>query len=173
MDAGRRTYYFDELHELVEYFDYLKVRQCPHCRQVGYLIRNGRAYGYAEGRSEQVVRSQRILCSNRHLRRGCGKTFRLVLSDLIKHAHLTAGSLWKFLTGKLDHLSSSKRYWQKRWKEAQSYMRSFLLQICSPQQNTASTILEQTISHLNQAFPLALCPIAAFQAHFQKPFFPD
>ena len=76
----------------------LKLTACPHCKVVGTLIRHGFLYGFDDSSPQRkAVRARRIFCSNRHARRGCGRTFSVWLTTKIRRLSLTTGTLWRFL----------------------------------------------------------------------------
>jgi hypothetical protein len=142
------------------------------------LIRHGYLYGFDDASPRQkTVRARRICCSNRHARRGCGRTFSVWLADKIRHLSLTTGTLWKFLQRVVAgtraaairatkcHLSD--RTWQRIWKRFdrnQSHLRTALLGRCRPPDLPASPRpAAHVLAHLQAAFPHADCPIAVFQ----------
>ena len=55
--------------------------------------------------SGQSVRGQRVFCSNRGQRGGCGRTFSLVLADVLPRHTLTASLVWRWLVEVLAGLS--------------------------------------------------------------------
>ncbi len=165
----------------------LKGRACPWCYQIGFLILNGVLTGYGgSGPSDRQVRGQRIFCSNRWRKRGCGRTFSVLLSFLLKRCLIPSGLVAEFiarvLTGatrscawqSLAHcfsLESGYRVW-RRWLRAQSHLRSWLCQKGPPPDN-GDGAPTQTWAHLHVIFMDEPCPVSAFQAHFQQPFFPN
>jgi hypothetical protein len=55
--------------------------------------------------SGQSFRGQRVFCSNRGRRGGCGRTFSLVLADVLPRHTLTASLVWRWLVEVLAGLS--------------------------------------------------------------------
>ena len=53
----------------------------------------------------QRVRGQRVFCSNRGRRGGCGRTFALVLAEVLPRHTVTAPLLWRWLVSWLAGLS--------------------------------------------------------------------
>jgi hypothetical protein len=166
----------------------LKQMPCPHCRVVGALIRHGYLYGYDERNTQlKAVRARRIFCSNRHARRGCGRTFSVWLADKIRRLSLTTRALWRFLQravagsiaaairGGAD-CQRSGRTWQRIWKRfdlGQSKIRTALSAIRPPPELPAEPWhrpATHVLAHLQAAFPDADCPIATFQ-HALRTFF--
>ena len=160
----------------------LKLTACPHCRSVGNLIRHGYLRGYDEKHQRQkTVRAWRIFCSNRKRATGCGRTFSVWMADKIKRLLLTVDALWAFLkravvTGNKyqafrdlqSGLSDSAPYriW-KRFREAQSAIRTALGRQCTPPEVVSEQPAEHTLAHLEAAFADRPCPIAAFQVGLQ------
>lgn len=163
----------------------LKLTQCPHCKVVGALIRHGFLKGFDDSNPKRpTIRAQRVFCSNRNARPGCGRTFAVWRADKIRRLGLTAGGLWRFLKSALAdgilaairgfscHLSDRTmlRIW-KRFHLAQSRIRTALLGRCPPpalpdEHRPAA----QVLAHLQAAFPDAPCPIASCQ-HTLRTFF--
>lgn len=163
----------------------LKLTACPHCRSVGNLVRHGYLRGYDEKNPRRkAIRAQRIFCSNRDRKTGCGRTFGIWQADKIRRLFLTATALWAFLkqavsTGNklqafrdLDcGLSDSAPYriW-KRFTAAQSAIRTALAQFCKPPKVVAQHPVELTLAHLEAAFDHHPNPIVAFQTKLQISF---
>jgi len=157
----------------------LKLTPCPHCQVVGMLIRHGSLYGYDDRSQRQTLRARRLFCSNRHARRGCGRTISVWLADKIRRLSLTTGTLWQFLgravAGSLRAAIRaadgflSDRTWLRIWKrfhQAQSKIRTALSPCCAPPAVPAPSSprpAAHVLAHLTAAFPDADCPIAAFQ----------
>ncbi len=84
----------------------LKQSSCPHCGCVGSLNRHSHARGndpaVADG---QTIRGQRVFCSNRGQRGGCGRTFLLCLAEVLPRHTLTASLVWPWLVKLLAGLS--------------------------------------------------------------------
>lgn len=160
----------------------LKTTACPHCKCIGNLIRHGYLRGYDEKHPrKKTVRAWRIFCSNRKRATGCGRTFSVWMADKVKRLLLTAEALWTFLKqavvngNKLQAfrdlesgLSDSAHYriW-KRFREAQSAIRTALGQLCEPPEVASEQPAELTLAHLEAAFAEEPCPIAAFQVRLQ------
>jgi hypothetical protein len=164
----------------------LKLLLCPHCRRVGFLIGHGFAWGYAEAGSERVVRGRRFFCSNRHRRRGCGRTFSLLLAHRLSGFVVGTRTLWQYLRAVLGGRSrkaawervgaafwraSGVRLWRKL-SQAQAHIRARLCRHGPPPAFSATEPLAQLAAHLQGAFPAAVCPFAHFQSHFQTPLLP-
>lgn len=179
-----RQYYFKSFNDFVEFRVNLKFVPCPHCHKIGSLIQHGFLRGYAESSSHRIIRGRRYFCSNRNRMRGCGRTFSVLLSYILKFSILRAPSLWRFLQGVLQGqskqhafeslnlpfaLSTCYRLW-KRFLKSIPHIRHCLLRL-SPIPNTChSKSFAVTLAHLQFAFPKEPSPIAHFQVHFQKPF---
>lgn len=165
--------------------DRLKLRPCPHCRAVGYLVRHGYLRGYGDHCSEKIRRGWRVFCSNRGKRDGCGKTYAVLLSTCLYQRRVDAGRLWNFLRAILEG-ASRQHAWEtvaasfcmetgyKLWASFirnQSHLRSFLHRWVKPvamDSIVAPTL--QLIAHLKAAFPRSSCPAASFQNTLQQAF---
>lgn len=157
----------------------LKLTPCPHCQAVGRLIRHGSLVGYDESQ-RRSLRAQRIYCSNRHSQSGCGRTFSVWLADKIRRLSLSTSAVWRFLrqviagsiataTRAMTEHERSDRTWQRLWhrfRQAQSILRTALLARCPPPPLSSDLPEAQVIAHLQDAFPQAECPLAAFQRTF-------
>ena len=167
--------------ELLQYQRELKFVSCPHCGQVGFLICHGFLCGYAETGQEIAVRGRRIFCSNRYRRRGCGRTFSVLLADVLRGFVVRAGTLWRFVLGVIGGLSrkaswervqtdfsleSGYRLW-RRIQGAQSRIRELLCRERPPPQSFSDEPLFQLVTHLQCVFASDQCPFAGFQTRFQ------
>ena len=61
------------------------------------LVGHGRLVGYGEASSDRQVRGLRLLCSNRHRRLGCGRTFSVWLASVVPHRIVGASTIFVFL----------------------------------------------------------------------------
>ena len=187
MRTSKGDDYRSDLDELDQYRMKLKQKVCPHCRAVGFLIGHGFLRGYGENSREKEIRGRRFFCSNRDRRRGCGRTFSVLLADRLGGFMLPATTLWSFLQGVRSGLTrkatwerlksslsleSAYRIWN-RFQQAQSHIRTRLAHHGDASIPTeTSNPLFELIDHLMGAFPMTSCPIAAFQTQFQTPFLP-
>jgi hypothetical protein len=185
--VGEETWFYHSVEEWIAIAERLKLTPCPHCKIVGTLIRHGFLRGFDESNPQRkTVRARRIFCSNRHARRGCGRTFSVWIADKIRRLSLTTGALLRFLQravagGILAAIRVSDchrsdrtllRIW-KRFDHGQSKVRTALAGRCPPPELPAEPAhrpAAQVLAHLQAAFPDALCPIAAFQ-HAMRTFF--
>ncbi len=171
--------------ELTSVLVNLKLRPCPHCRQSGALIGHGFLRGYAESSSEREVRGRRFFCSNRALRRGCGRTFSVMLMTVLSGFIVRTTTLFRFATSVLSGLSrraawlaetngafsmsTGYRLW-RRLSAAQSELRVRLSSEGPAPTSDAREPLAQLLSHFRAVLPSAAesdC-FAAFQAHMQR-----
>jgi hypothetical protein len=84
----------------------LKQSPCPHCGCRGSLNRHSRALGNDPLTTNgQLLRGRRVFCSNRGRRGGCGRTFSIVLADVLPRHTLTASLVWQWLVKLLAGLS--------------------------------------------------------------------
>ena len=132
----------------------------------------------------QSVRGQRVYCSNRGQRGGCGRTFSLFLAGVLPRHSLTAAGLWSLLAALLSQPSvraaaqsvrlpfalESVYHLLSRLRQQLDGLRSVL---CRRQKEPASAQadpLRHTVEHLQNVFPAAPCPVSEFQLGFQQPF---
>lgn len=180
--------FYDSDDDFLKIYQRLKMTPCPHCKVVGTLILNGIIHGYAEFEHHQrAVRARRVICNARKRHNnGCGHAFAVWSANTIKRLCLSANTLWAFIKGVLSHgnkalalksldsnLSPSAPYriWN-RFLRGQSNLRSALIQLCKPPKPLRNAKpVEQTVAHLDAAFPLHPCPISAFQRQLQISFF--
>ena len=174
---GEQRWFFRNAEDWNALAERLKLTPCPHCKVVGALIRHGCLYGFDDSSPRhKTIRARRILCSNRQARPGCGRTFSVWCATKIRRLGLTTACLWRFLQhaaiGSIlaairavnCHLSDRtlQRIW-KRFDQGQSKIRTALSQRCPPPELPAKTPAAHVLAHLQAAFPVAHCPIAAFQ----------
>jgi len=178
--------FYDSEEEFTEIHHSLKQTSCPHCKRVGCLILHGYLKGYGEDFYDQdQIRGHRIYCSNRNTRDGCGRTFSLLPSSLLKGFTITALHLWLFLKKALVHASriaafkaadiplcsDAAYYIFRSFSRNASRIRSFLLRRCPvPEPPMTDDPCRQTIEHLQAAFHDKSCPVSAFQNIFQTAF---
>lgn len=177
-------YYLNSTADFAQYRNQLKFIPCPHCRAVGFLICHGYLRGYGQTGSDKIIRGQRFFCSNRDRRAGCGRTYSVLFAGFLYRHTIPASALWKFIQGVRRGLNR-KHAWEKLglpftiqtayrlWNtflKHQSSIRSHLISKRPPPNTNAPIPIFQLIEHLASAFPHASCPIAAFQAHFQRSF---
>jgi hypothetical protein len=162
----------------------LKQQRCPRCGKIETLNRHSVLRGNDPVQtSGQTVRGQRVFCSNRGQRGGCGKTFSLVLADVLPRHTLTASLVWQWLVKLLAGLSVKAAVEALRLPFALETMyrlrrglqrsldlvRTRLCREQSPAVSRQSQPLLQTVEHLRAVFPDSQCPPAAFQLDFQSP----
>jgi hypothetical protein len=149
------------------------------------LNRHSRSVGNDPLRvSGQLFRGQRVFCSNRGRRGGCGRTFSLVLADVLPRHTMTASLLWRWLVKLLAGFSLKAAAEKLRLpfaletvyrlrrglRQCLASVRTRLCREQSPPVSTPPDPLLQTVEHLRAVFPDSECPLAAFQLHFQLPF---
>jgi hypothetical protein len=176
--------YFSDSSEYSKYKMELKQFSCPFCRRVGFLNCHGFLWGYASLGSKRVVRGYRFYCSNRGNRGGCGHTYSIVMSSVLRRRQVRAPQLSKFLSLLLCGMSRSAAWSAAaspfslqhlyrlfdKLSENQSRLRSLLSSFFSPPDSALQDPILHSLEHLRRAFPEAKCPISAFQNRFQEPF---
>lgn len=178
--------YYSSKEDFHRFYLILKQLPCPHCKVIGFLI----LHGYLKGRDyqdygEKIIRGHRIFCSNRGHSKGCGRTFSVLASSVIKKFSIRAKDLWRFLKNAAKRpgirkaskplrpyfsYSSAYRLW-KRFCRCQSRIRTYLSRLYQPPKVSQSDPpAYETLLHLESVFVKHPCPITAFQEHFQVSF---
>ena len=129
------------------------------------------------------MRGQRVFCSNRGQRGGCGKTFSVFLGQFLPRHTFRAEQLGNLL-GELLGGASIKASAEKlrlpfaletvyglvrRLRQRLDSWRSALCQRARAPESSQSDALLQTVEHLHSAFAGALCPLSQFQVVFGQP----
>jgi hypothetical protein len=166
----------------------LKLERCPHCGKTGALNRHSLLSGKWFGaRCERVPRGQRVWCSNRNRRGGCGRTFAVYLStalprhgvDALMLARLLAGLLnGRSLKSAAESLFALERFYhlRARLRRRTDALRVLLLRDTGPPECAFAEPFLQTLAHLRVTF-LTASPCADlsgmcawFQMRFQRAF---
>jgi hypothetical protein len=163
----------------------LKQLSCPHCEQCETLNRHSILYGNDPfDCAKEHVRGQRVFCSNRGRRGGCGKTFSIFLADMLPRHTLTANLLWQWLIQRLAGLSAKAAAEKARLpfaletayqlgrklRRGLDRLRTLLCRKQAPPASAQADPVWQSVEHLQSAFPGNGCPPALFQLDFQLPF---
>jgi hypothetical protein len=134
--------------------------------------------------AKEAVRGQRVFCSNRGRRGGCGKTFSVFLADTLPRHTLTATLLWQWLIQKLAGLSAKAAAEKanlsfaletvyrvgRKLRGRLDRLRTLLCREQAPPASAQVDPVLQSMEHLQSVFPRQQCPPAAFQLYFQVPF---
>lgn len=161
----------------------LRELACPRCGIWGNLHGHGQRLGCAESASGRVLRGARVLCSNRHRLRGCGRTFTILLGGCVHGHTVSTQRLWAFLRelaggtgvlaaweriGSAFSLESAYR-WRRRLRLSQGEVRVCLCRVRAPPKVEKGEPLAEVGAHLVTALGEdENNPIAAFQIHFQR-----
>jgi hypothetical protein len=130
------------------------------------------------------LRGQRVFCSNRGRRGGCGRTFSLCLAEVLPRHTFTASLLWQLLVrllagGSLKAVAEKLRLpfaleaayrLRRQLRRKLDLIRTRLCRQRTPPISSQSDPLLQTVEHLQAAFPGAECALSDFQLHFRHPF---
>lgn len=164
----------------------LKQLRCPECGAAETLNCHSKLFGNdpnSPDRQGRVRRGQRVWCSNRGQRGGCGRSFSIFLAEVLPRHTLTGAQVWqllkRLLSGgsikaavealRLPFALESLYHLLHRLKGRLSQVRSLL---CREQKAPASSQTDpllQTVEHLRKVFPRGACPPSDFQLHFQRP----
>lgn len=134
--------------------------------------------------SAESVRGQRVFCSNRGQRGGCGRTFSLMLADVLPRHTFTASRVWPWLVELLAGLSvkaaaerqrlpfalESVYRLRRKLRERLDALRSRLCREQPPPASQQVDPLLHAVEHLRSVFAGEACPPAAFQLRFQESF---
>ena len=184
MPEAQTPRYFGDPEEREKYNSQLKLTRCLFCKATGYLNRHGYLKGYSDqSPNATVIRGYRYFCSNRNKRRGCGRTYSVLLAEVLRRCVVSATVLWRFVKALSDGacvrqawrqldstFSLSAAYsWKARLRRALPHLRTRLHPLAPVPPCMSRQPLVQTMQHLVLCFPSN--PITAFQHHFQRPFF--
>jgi len=161
---------------------------CPACGRSAVLIRNGLHYGNAPDQSgdTRIIRGQRIRCSNRGNRCGCGCSFSIFESERIPGRSIDTSWLQSLLlyllqqagcmhaawlkTSRQFSLRTAYRIWRRIDLE-QTTLRHRLCQCTGPPNSTQLDPRLELIEHLRAAF-IGNDFVCAYQKHFQTSILP-
>ena len=163
----------------------LKAQRCPHCQRAESLNRHSFLYGNDPARPNgQRLRGQRVFCSDRGQRGGCGRTFSMFLADVLPRFTVTALLLWQWLCLLLEGqaVAAAARSLRMPFADQTLYhllqrlrlrldvARTRLCPTAPAPPSPHTDPLLQTIEHFQAAFPRADgCPLQEFQTRFQAP----
>lgn len=163
----------------------LKQQRCPRCERCETLNRHSFLRGNDPAQtSSQSVRGQRVFCSNRGQRGGCGRSFSILLAEVLPRHTLTATLVWPWLLERLAGLSLKAAAEKLRLpfalesgyrfrRKLRQRLDDWRAQLCREQPPPASTQADpllHSLEHLRAVFATEECPPAAFQLRFQRPF---
>ncbi len=129
-----------------------------------------------------LQRGQRVFCSNRGKRAGCGKSYSLMFCDVLPRHTMNAKVLWAWILGLLSGKSVQEaamglpfametfRTLKTKITRILDRVRTRLMDLGPPPESKLSAPLLHTFEHLRMLFAASSCPVADFQLHFQTPF---
>jgi len=174
-----------DLKELAEYLRRLKQLGCPECEATETLNCHSKLYGNDPAdRAGRCLRGQRIWCCDRGHRGGCGRTFSIVVAEVLPRHTLNASLVWRWLmellaghslkaaVEKLSLFFALETFYRLRRKlsRGSDRLRTRLCRQQEPPPSTQGDPLLQTVAHLKSVFSDKPCPPAEFQLYFQHPF---
>lgn len=132
---------------------------------------------------QQKKRGQRVFCSDRGQRGGCGKTFSIFLAEVLPRHSCTAAGLGQLLVrllaaGSVQAAVQSLRlplalesiyHLLGRLRRRLDAVRCSLCGRQAPAASSQKDPLLQTVEHLQRVFPGPVCPVSEFQVVFQQP----
>lgn len=130
-----------------------------------------------------MLRGQRVFCSQRGQRGGCGRTFSVFLAKVLPRHTVTASCLWPLLCRLLQGVSikaavqalalpfglETLYHLLQRLRGRLPAVRSLLCRDRPAPDSSQSDPLLQTVEHLQSVFAKAACALSAFQRRFQQP----
>jgi len=174
------------LDKLSQYLLLLKQLLCPFCGAAHTLNRHSKLFGNdpTSRQDRQVQRGQRVWCSDRGARGGCGRSFSIFLADVLPRHTVNASSLWSLLERllgggsprsaiqslKLSFAWGSLYHLLNRLRQHLPDIRSALCRKETAPPSSQTDPLLQTVEHLRRVFPQDPCPLARFQLHFGRAF---
>lgn len=181
--------YFSTKQEFVQFKNDIKLVPCPHCHRIGFLILHGPLSGLClNTNGEELYRGHRYVCNKRRKNNpGCGGTFSILMDYAVKFMQAGADCLREFLSslkqGKPKNTTFENKSipftarcayrWLDKLKRYQCNIRNNLLKKTKPPKSDSSSPLIQLLHHLEGAFSGNICPVSAYQYHFQTSFFRD
>ena len=161
----------------------LKELQCPFCFCSESLNRHSFLRGNDPNcRQGRCLRGQRVFCSDRGQRGGCGRSFSVFLADVLPRHSVTATLLWSLLCFWLGGLSlnaaalslhslfdvSAFYHLRRRLRGRLEVVRSLLCRDQKPPASSQADPLLQTVEHFQTVFPNSSCPVRQFQIRFDQ-----
>jgi len=165
----------------------LKGLSCPFCHCSKSLNRHSFLYGndpHCAQSQGGYLRGQRVFCSNRGQRGGCGRSFPLFLADVMPRHTVTAPLLWTLLCLLLDGLSLNAAFesfvslfcldtfyrLRRQLRGRLVCLRTLLCRLKVPPESFQSDPLLQSVEHFQTAFPDtdAPCPLGQFQLRLHQ-----
>lgn len=132
----------------------------------------------------RALRGQRVFCSNRAQRGGCGRTFPLFFAEVLPRHSVRAVCLWQLLLRLLKGSSTKAAVEALVLPFSLEGLYHLLKRLCgrlpdlrcvlscqkpAPDSSQSDPLL-QTVEHLQSVFTQKACALSAFQLRFQKPF---
>jgi hypothetical protein len=162
----------------------LKAMLCPFCERPDSLNRHSLLYGNDPKNTQgQLIRGQRVICSPRGRRGGCGRTFSIFLDSVLPRHSVSTPVLWALLSLLLTGLSLKAAFesmgslfcletfyrLRQRLRHRLDVIRPLLCRAQKPPPCAQADPLLQTAAHGREVFAGVLCPFQEFQLRFQQP----
>jgi hypothetical protein len=173
------------LKELGRYLLGLKQMACPFCGAVETLNCHSKLYGNDPDshQGSPTQRGQRVWCSDRGRRGGCGRSFSIYLADVLPRHTVTARWLGRLLERLLAGDSTRAAFHAlrppfpldtlyhllQRLRRRLPDLRTRLCRQLKPPESHQSDPLLQTAEHLQIVLGAAASAPEAFQLRFQHP----
>jgi hypothetical protein len=170
--------------ELEKFYRSVKLEACPFCKHTGTLNRHSVMFGNdPERNTGSIARGQRVFCSDRGRRGGCGRTFPVFFAWVLPRHSFSATLIWRAIDKWLSGLSvraswlpvktplalDSFYHLLQRLRRRIGDLRTILSAAGRPPESGHSDALLQTFEHMLAACPDKVSPAKAFQLKFQAP----
>lgn len=176
MGRKNRRFYKSE-YDINGYCQEIKLKKCPYCKVTGYLNLHGFLYGYDETQNNRAKRGRRFYCSNRHCRKGCGRTFSLLKSVFLRFFRTSASVLWIFIKNREKGKSLAGSWKKTGLSISTSFLFSLAKRLTINQSHILTHLFKLSDFNITRNFFSQLqClldkenPISAFQDYFQVDF---
>lgn len=145
-----------------------KQWRCPLCGRRGTFNAHGRLLGLAEsGPGKDAVRGLRFLCSGRGRRPGCGRTWSVLLGQVLRGVSVRTAQLWRFCVAWLGGLGvlgawerartgfslESAYRWRRRWRQGEPALRTWL---CRGREPPPDDLAAAIVAACGAADPIAV-----------------
>jgi hypothetical protein len=149
------------------------------------LNRHSKLYGNDPANAgAQAQRGQRVFCSDRGQRGGCGRTFAIFLAEVLPGHTVRAAHLWSVCRqlspgGSIKAAVEAARpalaletiyHLLARVRRRLDVLRSCLCRRAPAPRSDQREPLLQTLEHLRSVAKEGVCPVSEFQVFFQQPF---
>lgn len=178
--------FFSSRDDLFNYSGQIQLKDCPYCQQCNTLVKHSKIYRTAKEKGQYIFHGQRIFCSNKKNKNGCGRTFSLNLTIKLPRFNKFTKEVYSFFKKFLEtfiisvawafaypqsfDINTPYRFTRLIQKSLGNCIASLLsiTGIYQPPQRVKPNTLLYLISLMQHAFPNAENPLTALILKFQK-----